>query len=102
MQNFNYYVKEVIRLAGITQPIKISYKRGYQILEDIRPKYAWVSSHTARRSFCTNDYLAGTPSDLIMSISGHKNEKTFRIYIKADQIKKATMVMKLWQSQPTL
>jgi hypothetical protein len=102
MQNFNYYVKEVIRLAGITQPIKICYMRGCQIMEEIKPKYAWVSSHTARRSFCTNEYLAGTPNDLIMAISGHKTEKTFRIYIKADQIKKATMILKLWQGQPNL
>ena len=100
MQNFNYYMKEVIRLAGITQPIKICYMRGCQIKEDIRPKYAWVSSHTARRSFCTNEYLSGTPSDLIMAINRHKTEKTFRTHIKAEQIKKATMILKLWQSNP--
>jgi integrase len=102
MVNFNYYIKDVIRLAGITDPVKISHKRGNQIIEEARPKYAWVSSHTARRSFCTNEYLAGTPCDLIMAISGHKTEKAFRTYIKADKMKKASMIKKIWDGQPGL
>jgi integrase len=102
MANFNYYIKDVIRLAGIKEPVKISHKRGNQIVEEVRPKYAWISSHTARRSFCTNEYLAGTPSDLIMAISGHKTEKAFRTYIKADKMKKASMIKKIWDNQPCL
>ncbi|QEC69264.1 site-specific integrase [Panacibacter ginsenosidivorans] len=99
---FNYYIKEVVRLTGITEPVKITHKKGNKIIEEVRPKYAWVSSHTARRSFCTNEYLAGTPIDLIMTISGHKTEKTFRRYIKADRMKKACMIKEIWDSQPAL
>lgn len=102
MENFNLYIKEVVKLACIDEPIKISYKRGNQLIEETRPKYAWVSSHTARRSFCTNEYLAGTPSDLIMAVSGHKTEKAFKKYIKVDHIKKARMIKKLWENQPGL
>lgn len=102
MVNFNLYIKEVVRLASIDEPIKITHKRGNKLIEETRPKYAWVSSHTARRSFCTNEYLAGTPSELIMAISGHKSEKAFRKYIKADHIKKAQMIKKLWEGQPGL
>ena len=67
MVNFNYYIKKVVKLASINEPIVIAHKRGNKIVEETRPKYAWVSSHTARRSFCTNEYLLGTPSDLIMA-----------------------------------
>ena len=102
MVNFNYYIKEVVKLASICEPIKITHKRGNRITEETKPKYAWVSSHTARRSFCTNEYLSGTPSDLIMAISGHKTETAFKKYIKADKIKKATMIKKLWDNQPGL
>ncbi len=102
MVNFNYYIKEVIRLAGIVAPVKICHRKGNKVLEETRPKYAWVSSHTARRSFCTNEYLAGTPTDLIMAISGHKTEKAFRTYIKADKVKKATMIKKIWDERPCL
>ncbi|OQP60131.1 hypothetical protein A3860_34185 [Niastella vici] len=102
MVNFNYYVKEVARLAGLIQPVMITHKKGNTIEEETRPKYAWISSHTARRSFCTNEYLAGTPADLIMTISGHKSEKAFRRYIKADQLQKATLIKKLWETRPGL
>ena len=102
MVNFNYYIKEVIKLASINEPVRISHKRGNKVLEEVMPKYAWISSHTARRSFCTNEYLAGTPSDLIMAVSGHKSETSFRKYIKADKIKKASMIKQLWDKQPGL
>jgi hypothetical protein len=100
--NFNYYIKEVIKLAGIDELIKITHKRGNKITEEIRPKYAWIMSHTCRRSFCTNEFLDGTPTNLIMAISGHKTEKAFRRYIKADQIQKAHMIKKLWDNRPGL
>ena len=100
--NFNEYIKDVCKLAGITEQVKITHKRGNKIIEEIRPKNAWITSHTCRRSFCTNEYLAGTPADLIMTISGHKTEKAFRKYIKADKVQKAHMIKKLWDSRPAL
>jgi hypothetical protein len=99
---FNEYIKVVCKLAGIDEIIKISHKKGNKTVEETRPKYAWVTSHTCRRSFCTNEYLAETPSDLIMTISGHKTEKAFRRYIKADKVQKANMIKKLWDSRPVL
>jgi hypothetical protein len=100
--NFNDYIKDVCKMAGITDPVKITHKRGNKIIEVVKPKYAWITSHTCRRSFCTNEYLADTPSDLIMAISGHKTEKAFRKYIKADKVQKAHMIKKLWDSRPGL
>ena len=94
--NFNEYIKEVCKLVRITEQVKITHKRGNKTIEEVRHKYAWITSHTCRRSFCTNEYLAGTPTDLIMTISGHKTEKAFRRYIKADKVQKANMIKKLW------
>lgn len=99
---FNYYIKEVARLAGLNDLIKFSHKRGNGMTEETRPKYAWVMSHTCRRSFCTNEFLDGTPVTLIMAISGHKTEKAFRKYIKADALQKAQMIKKIWEGRPTL
>jgi hypothetical protein len=39
--NFNHNIKEVVRLAGIDEMIKITHKRGNKIIEEIRPKYNW-------------------------------------------------------------
>ncbi|HMO60780.1 MAG: site-specific integrase [Lacibacter sp.] len=100
--NFNDYIKEVAKLAGINELVKITHKKGNQVVEEIKPKYAWVTSHTCRRSFCTNEFLDGTPTNLIMAISGHKTEKAFRRYIKADQVQKAYMIKKIWENRPGL
>ena len=100
--NFNHYIKEVVQLAGIVEIIKITHKKGNKIIEETRPKYNWIMSHTCRRSFCTNEFLDGTPTNLIMAISGHKTEKAFRRYIKADQVQKAHMIKKLWDDRPGL
>jgi integrase len=60
---FNRQIKDVVRNAGIA-------------------KFAMVTSHTMRRSFATNCYLAGIPSIDIMKITGHKSESSFLKYIK--------------------
>lgn len=99
---FNFFIKEVARVAGLTDPVKFSFKKGNKMVEETRPKYAWVMSHTCRRSFCTNEFLDGTPVTLIMAISGHKTEKAFRKYIKADNLQKAQMIKKIWEGRPPL
>ena len=45
--NFNYYIKEVARLAGINEMVKITHKHGNRIIDEIRPKHAWIMSHTS-------------------------------------------------------
>jgi hypothetical protein len=55
---FNRHIKTIGKLAGIYEKIKFSYKKGNKNVEIIKPKYDWITSHTARRSFCTNEFLA--------------------------------------------
>ena len=49
----------------------------------VKPRYELVTSHTARRTGITNLYLTGK-FDIyqMMHVSGHKEAKTFREYIK--------------------
>lgn len=44
--------------------------------------YDMVSSHTARRSFVTNAYIAGIDIHSIMAVTGHFSEKVFKRYLK--------------------
>jgi len=74
---FNRHIKTIAKLAGIKDLIKHSYKKQGKDSIETKPKYAWITSHTCRRSFCTNEFLAGTPVELIMKISGHKSVKDF-------------------------
>ena len=62
---FNRHVKTVCKLAGLTNYIKCSYKKQGKDIVETKPKYEWVTSHTCRRSFCTNEYLAGTLLNLL-------------------------------------
>jgi integrase len=97
--DFNYYIKEVGMLAGISQSIKFSHKKGNKDIVVTKPKYAWMTSHTCRRSFCTNEFLAGTPVDLIMKISGHKSLRDFYRYIRISEEEAGQMIKELWQQR---
>lgn len=94
--NFNYYIKEVARRAGIAQPIKFSHKRGNKDVATVKPKCDWITSHTCRRSFCTNEFLAGTPVELIMKISGHKNLRDFYRYIRITPEEAGQKIREIW------
>ena len=100
--DFNFYIKEVGKLAEILQPIKHSHRKGNKTIVETRPKYAWITSHTCRRSFCTNEFLAGTPVDLIMKISGHKSLKDFYRYIKIAPEQAGQKIKELWQKRGDL
>ena len=97
--DFNYYIKEVAKIAGIDQIIKFSHKKGNQNIVIIKPKYNWVTSHTCRRSFCTNEFLEGTPVELIMKISGHKSLRDFYKYIRITPEEAGQKIMKIWQNR---
>jgi integrase len=93
---FNRHIKSIARLAGINQMIKFSFKKGKKEKVEIKPKYEWITSHTCRRSFCTNEFLAGTPVELIMKISGHKSVKDFYKYIRITPEEAAQRIKEIW------
>lgn len=97
--DFNYYIKEVGKRAGITQPITFSYKKGNKDIVETKPKFEWITSHTCRRSFCTNEFLAGTPVELIMKISGHKSLRDFYKYIRVTQEQAANQIERIWKER---
>lgn len=91
-QKLNEQIKELCRLAGITQEVLVNKNEGGKNVEKTYPKYKLVSSHTARRSFATNAYKAGVPTIAIMKITGHTKESTFLKYIKVSAQENAEML----------
>lgn len=91
-QKLNKYIKEVARLAGITDKVTVSRSVGGRDIEETRFKYELVTTHTARRSFATNAYKAGVPTIAIMKITGHTRETTFLKYIKVSEEENAEML----------
>ncbi|MFT5349096.1 MAG: hypothetical protein ACI9M3_002146, partial [Bacteroidia bacterium] len=45
-------------------------------------KHKTIRCHSAKRSFCTNEYIKGTPVEDIMRQSGHQTYTVFKIYIQ--------------------
>ena len=85
-QDINRYIKEIGRLAGITEEVEIeSTKGGKSTLERI-PKYQLIHSHTARRTGATLMYLAGIDIYDIMKVTGHASPEILKKYIKADSL----------------
>ncbi len=96
---FNKNIKLIGKLAGVTDLIKFSHKKHGKDIIETKPKYAWVTSHTCRRSFCTNEFLAGTPVELIMKISGHKSVKDFYKYIRVTPEEAGQKIKELWNKR---
>ena len=96
---FNKHIKTIAALAGINTVITFSYKKGNQQINETKAKYEWICSHTCRRSFCTNEFLAGTPVELIMKISGHKSLTDFYRYIRISPEEAAHKIKLLWSQR---
>ncbi len=86
-QKFNEYIKEACKEAGLTEEGRLRTAPN-------RPLWQCISSHTARRSFCTNLYLDGYPTIEIMKISGHTTERAFLKYIKVGGVDSAKKLSK--------
>ena len=92
-QTMNDYLKEVVSLAGIKELVETTITKGGKVEKNVLPKYKLVSTHTARRSFATNLYLAEVPSISIMKITGHKTERAFLQYIRVSQRENADKLL---------
>lgn len=84
-QKFNEYIKEVCKLALITDEVLVNETKGTLRTSKSKKKFNLISAHTARRSFATNAFLSGVPPIQIMKITGHKTEKAFMTYIKISE-----------------
>lgn len=101
-QKSNDYLKEIGKKVEVLKvPITITFTKGGEAVSESNPKYNLITTHTARRSFATNEYLAGTPILTIMAITGHKTEKAFLKYIKLTPNDHAKLLKLQWEKRQT-
>ena len=93
-QKINIHIKEIARMAGITQPVEATKLINHRAVTDWWPKCDVITTHTARRSAATNMYKAGIPSISIMRITGHTTEKSFMKYIRITNEENAELMAK--------
>lgn len=97
-QRFNEYIKEATKIAEINSIEAITSTKGGKRILKKYSKWELISSHTGRRSFATNMYKRGIQTLTIMSITGHRTEKSFLKYIKVKQNEHAEMMAKAWEN----
>lgn len=82
LPRYNEYIKEVCQIAELNELItarKKTTSRNATTIETL-PKYKFITSHIARRSFATNFY-GRIPTPVLMNITAHGTEKVFLAYI---------------------
>lgn len=94
-QKYNEYIKEVCKIAGLTDKIKGSLIEIIDKNKKIKrkktgtfEKWQLVSSHIGRRSFATNNY-GRIPTSLLIGATGHSTERMFLDYIGKSDSQKA-------------
>lgn len=98
-QKMNDYLKEIGKLAGLDSLESKTLTKGGVRVTKTQSKFELITTHTARRSFCTNNYLAGMDSISIMAISGHKSEREFLGYIKVTPREHANKIRAFWNKK---
>jgi site-specific recombinase XerD len=95
-QKMNDYIKEIGELAGIKEAIILTQYQGATKIEKSEPKFNFLSTHTARRTFVTLSLEKGMRPEVVMSITGHKDYATFKKYIKLTENVKLAEMNNAW------
>ena len=91
-QAMNRDVKELCRLAGINEEIRITTYKGNVRTDEIHPKWELVGTHTGRRTFIVNALSLGISPNIVMKWTGHSDYSSMKPYIDiVDDIKAASM-----------
>ena len=91
-QKMNDYLKELAELAEINEPVRQTYYKGNERIDEVTPKYALLGTHTGRRTFICNALALGIPPQVVMKWTGHSDYKAMKPYIDiADDIKANAM-----------
>ena len=91
-QKMNDYLKELSELAEINEPVRQTYYKGNERIDEVTPKYALLGTHAGRRTFICNALALGIPPQVVMKWTGHSDYKAMKPYIDiADDIKANAM-----------
>ena len=96
-QKLNFYIKKVCEIAKIDEVVegkrlnpkaKKDNPETMRKVLDFYPKHELITTHSFRRSFCTN-YYKKMPTPILIAISGHSKESMFLEYINKREDKDA-------------
>jgi integrase len=99
-QKTNEALKDLCKKPdSLKKLVSIKGTKGGVLVTQTLEKYKLVTTHTARRSFATNQYLNKVPAITIMAITGHQTESAFMKYIKVAPDEHAKILQTVWKDQ---
>ena len=91
-QKQNEFIKDVFEDAKFTYEVEYSRTKNKEHVRLVKPFYKRISTHSARRTFVSILKKKGIADKTIMSMTGHKDLKTFNLYYQVDNIAKVDAV----------
>jgi len=79
-QKFNLYPKEIDEIAELTTPVRIIRFTGTKEVQIRQPKFEFMSSHMARRTFVTIMLEKGVPITVVQKITQHSDIRMLMKY----------------------
>ncbi|WP_454059736.1 phage integrase SAM-like domain-containing protein [Elizabethkingia ursingii] len=95
-QKFNEYIKDCCEEAEINQSLTIHWFVGNQKKSLTQPKYKFITSHTARKTFITNSLLLGMEPKAIKKIANIKKDAVLDKYMKITEAFTDEQMDKTW------
>ena len=91
-QTMNERLKELGKLCGFSQLIRVTEFRNGQRSDALRTKAELLSTHAARRTFICNALMMGIAPNVVMRWTGHADYDSMKPYIAiADSFKASEM-----------
>lgn len=95
-QKQNEAIKKIMKNAGFDYEVEYTRTKGVEQEMFVKNFYDRITTHTARRSFITIMRNSGVADKTIMSISGHKDIKTFNMYHQVNDLARVNAVNKVF------
>lgn len=97
-QKHNVHIKEICKRAGIVETVNDYKEIGNKLVEEPKPKYEMISTHTARRTFITKMKNLGLPDELIKMSTGHKTNTELNKYYRTNLESAKKVYKDLWNN----
>lgn len=95
-QKSNEALHDLCEEAEINEPIEIVRFQGAKRIVSVHPKHELITMHTGRKTFCTLSLEKGMSAETVMSISGHKDYKSFKRYVNITDDNASTAMRLAW------
>lgn len=88
--------KGICEIAGIVDEIEIVRFRGAERVAKTYKKFELIGMHTGRKTFATLSLERGMKAEEVMSITGHKDYKSFKRYVNITEQRKKVVMQNAW------